>query len=118
MAGAKSKATKAAETDSGVNPKVEKAAGELRKQGATAAIISHTLDINYREAQALVVAWDKKHGAPKEIVRLADGIKLAGYTVKDGRDPKAVKLAAKTKKALQPAAKPADKPVAHPAATE
>jgi hypothetical protein len=121
---AKAKATKASDngkaaaSDSGVDPKVEKAANEIRRQGGTAAIICHTLDIPYSQAVALANAYDKRVGhEPKEIVRLADGVKLAGYAVKDGRNPKAVKKAAAGKAKATPAktvAKPADKPV-HPA---
>ncbi len=85
MAQAKAKA-KAAATSDDIDPKIEKAAAELRKAGATSAILSHTLGIPYSRAVALTKAYDDKVGhAPQKIVRTADGIKLEGWVVKDGR---------------------------------
>jgi hypothetical protein len=84
---ARVKPTKAATaTTNGVDPKIEKVGSELRKLGATSAIVSHTLGIPYSQAVALTAAYDKRAGhTPQKIVRAADGIKLDGYTVKDGR---------------------------------
>src|SRR2546421_8633813 len=83
---AKAKATKTAATGDVVDPKIEKAAGELRRLGATSAIVSHTLGVSYRDAQRLTVAHDKRVGhLPQKIVRVADGLKLDGWVVRDGR---------------------------------
>ena len=112
---AKAKATKAAATkaaaDSDIDPKVQKAAFDIRKQGGTAAIAAHTLGVTYGQALRLVAAYDAAHGGhgPSKLVRNAEGIKLPGYTVKDGRTaavkPKAKgKPAAKTVKPKAPAA--------------
>lgn len=92
---AKAADKKAAEKNgSGVDEKTEKAANELRKQGATAAILSHTLGIAYGQAQRLAAAYDEKVGhAPQKVVRQASEIKLAGYTVKDGAKQAAPKKA-------------------------
>jgi hypothetical protein len=100
---AKAKTAKAATaTPIAVDPKIEKAANDLRKLGATSAIVSHTLGISYPEAQRLVAAHDKKAGhAPQNIVRVAGAIKLDGWTVKDGRQaarPSQKKATGKAKK--------------------
>jgi hypothetical protein len=74
--------------------------GDLRPDAAQA---SHTLGISYREAQRLEAAYDEKVGhAPQNIVHVAAGIKLDGWTVKDGRQaaaPSKKKAAGKAKKA-------------------
>jgi hypothetical protein len=108
---AKAKATKAAATKattdgdgkSDLDPKVAKAATEIRKQGGTAAIISHTLGLTYSAAQRLAAEYDEAHGghAPSKLVRNAEGIKLAGYTVKDGRQVKPKAKAPKAKAAAK-----------------
>ncbi len=84
-------------SDDGKSDKVQAAAFEIRKQGGTAAIICHTLGISYTAATAYAAAFDKKVGhAPQKIARTADGIKLDGWVVKDGRQAPA---AGKTKTA-------------------
>ena len=67
--------------------KIAAKAGELRKQGATFAIIAHTLDIPYSRAVALGKAYDTSHGnhEPQRLVRRASEVTLPGYVVKDGR---------------------------------
>lgn len=66
--------------------RTEKAAFELRRQGATFTIISHTLGIPYRQAKALGKAYDRRVGhAPRLTRRNASEVHLAGYTVRDGR---------------------------------
>ena len=67
--------------------KVLAKANDLRRQGATFAIICHTLNIPYTQAVALGKAYDKAHGnhVPQKLVRNASDIRLTGYTVKDGR---------------------------------
>ncbi len=98
---AKKQATAAVATTSDVDPKIEKAASDLRKLGATSAIVSHTLGISYAAARRLTAAHDKRVGhAPQRIVRVATAIKLDGWTVKDGRQaPAAAKKKPATKKA-------------------
>jgi hypothetical protein len=106
---AKAKATQAAATaDSDIDPKVAKAANDIRKQGGTAAIISHTLGISYGTAQRLAAEYDKGHGnhGPQKLIRVADGIKLDGWTVRDGRAAAPAKKKAATKKAATKAKAP------------
>lgn len=106
MAETKAKATKAAGDSDGVDPKIVKAAAAIRGQGGTAAIISHSLGVSYNEAKRLAAAYDKSHGnhPPAKIVRVAEGIKLDGFVVRDGRAPAPAK-----KKAAKPKAKTAAK---------
>jgi bifunctional DNA-binding transcriptional regulator/antitoxin component of YhaV-PrlF toxin-antitoxin module len=64
---------------------LEQAASALRRQGATFAIICHTLGIPYRQAKALGRAYDRRAGHPPEkLKRKASEVSLPGYTVKDG----------------------------------
>jgi hypothetical protein len=108
---AKKQATAAADstaaTSADVDPKVLKAANEIRKQGGTSAIVSHTLGISYGMAQRLSAEYDKAHGnhGPQKLVRVAEGITLPGFTVRDGRQAAApAKKKATPKKAKAPKA--------------
>jgi hypothetical protein len=104
----KAAATKAADSNGDVDPKVQKAAFDIRKQGGTAAIASHTLGISYGMAQRLVAEYDKAHGnhGPSKLIRNADGITLPGWTVRDGRAAAPAKKKAATKKAATKAKSP------------
>src|SRR5437667_443522 len=65
--------------------KIEQAAFELRRQGATFAIICHTLGLPYRRAKILGRAYDAQVGHPPDrLARRASQISLPGYTVRDG----------------------------------
>jgi len=68
--------------------KIEQAAFELRRQGASFAIICHTLGLPYRRAMVLGRAYDEHVGhPPAEPKRRASQISLPGYTVRDGTRP-------------------------------